>query len=70
MRCSICSRPLIRCAVPGLAIGPNCARKRGLMPERLRIRRVEDSARETDPRQVDWISSLPSIASRCTTERA
>ena len=34
MRCSICRRPLLHCAVPGLQIGPKCAKDRGLLPDR------------------------------------
>lgn len=61
MRCSICHRPLLHCAVPGLQIGPKCAKDRGLLPDRARrIRRVEDSGREIDPRQVDWVNLINS----------
>lgn len=70
MRCCMCKRPLGRVAVPGLQIGPKCAADRGLLPGKLpRSRKVEDPAREVDPQQIDWILSLPSIASRCTTDR-
>ena len=34
MRCAICRRPLLCSAVPGLQIGPKCAKDRGLLPER------------------------------------
>lgn len=58
LRCAICHRPLIRCAVPGLAIGPTCAKRRGLMPDRRpRIRQIE-VARVEHSAQVDWIKAL------------
>lgn len=59
MRCAICDRPLSRCAVPGLAIGPKCAKDRGLMPERCRRPRLFD-IRATEPatHQIDWINLI------------
>jgi hypothetical protein len=60
MRCSICRRPLLHCAVPGIAIGPICAKKRGLMPER----ELPASIFSHVPRatrhdgQLDWINQL------------
>ncbi len=61
MRCAICKRPLIRCAVPGLQIGPTCAKNRGLTPDKpTRVRKVEDAGRHVDPKQVDWINFINS----------
>lgn len=57
LRCSICRRPLLRCAVPGLQIGPKCAKDRDLLPARVRIRRVEVE-RDADQRQIDWVKAL------------
>lgn len=61
MRCSICRRPLLHPAVPGLQIGPKCARDRGILPAPVRRRAVivapvRRSA--TDNRQMDWIEAL------------
>ena len=57
MRCSICRRPLLHCAVPGLQIGPKCARDRGLMPEPTRRLRLFDLRHTTpDPAQLDWVN--------------
>lgn len=61
MRCSICRRPLLHQAVPGLQIGPKCARDRGLMPapERRRVVIVAPRpARRPDDGQIDWINTL------------
>lgn len=60
MRCLICRRPLLHCAVPGLAIGPTCAKQRGLAPEPAQRRpRLFDLRRTTpDPAQVDWVAQL------------
>lgn len=61
MRCVMCNRPLLVSAVPGLHVGPTCAKKRGLSQEKgIRLRKVEDEGREVDPRQVDWLNSLDS----------
>lgn len=61
MRCSICRRPLLHPAVPGLQIGPKCARDRGLMPTAERRRAVIAAprrGRKPDDGQVDWINTL------------
>lgn len=59
MRCSICNRPLLHCAVPGIAIGPTCAAKRGLAPERVpRIRLFYTRATRPNPHQMDWINLI------------
>lgn len=60
MRCSICQRPLLHCAVPGIAIGPTCARKRGLGPEPKprRPRLFDIRATRPNPAQLDWINTL------------
>ena len=57
MRCSICHRRLLRLAVPGLQIGPKCARDRGLLPEPVRRVRIfsTTAVRSPDVHQVDWI---------------
>lgn len=57
MRCWICHRPLIHCAVPGLEIGPKCAADRGLLPDRpQRFRRVE--VERVEDGQIDWIALI------------
>lgn len=67
MRCAICRRPLIRSAVPGMLLGPSCAKQRGLLPEReRRIRLFTPSRQADDPRQVDWINLINST--RCGAE--
>jgi hypothetical protein len=59
MRCSICNRPLLHCAVPGIAIGPTCAAKRGLAPERSpRVRLFDIRATQPDTHQVDWVNLI------------
>lgn len=59
MRCLICRRPLQRCAVPGLQIGPTCAKSRGLAPERIRrIHLFDNKATEPNPAQDDWVNQL------------
>lgn len=59
MKCSICNRPLLHCAVPGIAIGPTCAKRRGLAPERApRVRLFDIRATEPDTHQMDWINYL------------
>jgi hypothetical protein len=59
MHCLICRRPLIRQAVPGLCIGPKCAKDRGLMPEPIRRTRLFDT-RATQPNtaQIDWVNLI------------
>lgn len=58
LRCSICKRPLIRCAVPGLQIGPKCAADRGLLPRTgRRMRIIPPPKLNVDPLQVDWIEN-------------
>lgn len=61
MRCSICRRPLLHPAVPGLQIGPKCARDRGLLPVPERRRAVivaPRRARRPDDGQIDWINTM------------
>lgn len=59
MRCLMCSRPLLHCAVPGIAIGPTCAKKRGLAPERVPRVRIFDIRHTTpDPAQIDWVNLI------------
>lgn len=59
MRCSICDRPLLHCAVPGIAIGPTCAKKRGLAPERVpRVRLFYLRHTKPDPAQIDWVNLI------------
>lgn len=59
MRCVMCLRRLNASAVPGLAIGPKCAKDRGLMPAKSRrVRPFDSRGRAESPDQVDWVSSL------------
>lgn len=59
MRCCMCKRPLGRVAVPGLLIGPKCARDRGLMPEPARRTKVFAPRRPSKGQeQIDWIKQL------------
>lgn len=60
MKCSICNRPLLHCAVPGIAIGPVCAAKRGLAPEpkRRRPRLFDQRRTSADRAQADWVAQL------------
>ncbi|MBT9493919.1 MAG: hypothetical protein IV107_16595 [Paucibacter sp.] len=60
MRCSICRRPLLHCAVPGLQIGPQCARKRGLMPPAAgrRIQIITPRRAGKDFKQIDWVNQI------------
>lgn len=59
MRCLMCSRPLLHCAVPGIAIGPTCAKKRGLAPERVpRVRLFDIRHTKPDPAQIDWVNLI------------
>lgn len=59
MRCLMCSRPLLHCAVPGVAIGPTCAKKRGLAPERVpRVRLWDIKTTTPDPAQIDWVNLI------------
>ncbi len=58
MRCLICSRPLGATAAPGLAIGPVCAKKRGLLPDKVPRVRLADLRHTTpDAGQLDWIDA-------------
>lgn len=69
MRCSICRRPLLHPAVPGLQIGPKCARDRGLMPAAERRRAVIVAPvrrRKPTSAQVDWVDAL--AAFECPTQ--
>ena len=57
----MCSRPLNESAVPGLNVGPICAKKRGLLPEPTRRRAVRiftNLTRTPDAAQVDWINLI------------
>lgn len=68
MRCLICSRPLLHCAVPGVAIGPTCAKKRGLAPEKVpRVRLFDIRHAKPDPAQLDWINLLAAHTSAAAT---
>ncbi|RZJ12198.1 MAG: hypothetical protein EOP39_04370 [Rubrivivax sp.] len=59
MKCSICARPLLHCAVPGIAIGPTCAKRRGLAPERVpRVRLFDIRATEPTTHQIDWVNLI------------
>jgi hypothetical protein len=61
MRCSICHRPLLHCAVPGIAIGPTCAKKRGLAPEPTpRRAAIFTPTRRAyrDDAQLDWVNLI------------
>lgn len=59
MRCLMCSRPLLHCAVPGIAIGPTCAKRRGLAPESVRrVRLFDIRATQPDTHQIDWINLI------------
>jgi hypothetical protein len=62
MRCSICDRPLLHCAVPGIAIGPTCAKKRGLAPKpkprRASIFSFIPRRSQRDEAQIDWVNQL------------
>lgn len=56
MRCLICRRPLGATAAPGLAIGPVCAKRRGLLPKPApRVRLAEHRHTGPEPDQLDWI---------------
>lgn len=65
MKCSICNRPLLHCAVPGIAIGPTCAKRRGLAPDRVpRVRLADHRHTKPDPAQLDWVDlAIGSLAS-------
>jgi len=58
----MCNRPLNETAVPGLQIGPKCAKDRGLLPgrpdRRLRARGVAQHRTHHDIRQIDWITTM------------
>lgn len=57
MRCLICRRPLLRQAVPGLDIGPKCAKDRGLTPDKTpRVRLFDTRAIHPNQHQVDWVN--------------
>jgi len=61
MRCAICRRPLLCSAVPGMQIGPKCAKDKGLMPKQERRRAAVAALRmrkRPDSAQVDWIKEL------------
>lgn len=58
MKCSICQRPLLHCAVPGIAIGPTCAKKRGLAPEKAPRVRLFERATQPTTHQEDWINLI------------
>lgn len=63
LRCFACHRPLIRYAVPGLAIGPKCAKNRDLLPSRDRPLRIITPGRQfEDPRQADWVNESERFA--------
>lgn len=66
--CFVCHRKLIRCAVPGLQIGPVCARNRGYLLEpdvrpaaatRAGVVSHISRGRRSDA-QLDWINELAS----------
>jgi len=45
--------------VPGIAIGPTCAAKRGLAPERTpRVRLFDIRATQPNTHQLDWINLI------------
>jgi hypothetical protein len=55
----MCSRAINSTAIPGLEIGPVCAKQRGLMPERARRPRLFDVRHTTpDPAQIDWVELI------------
>lgn len=61
MRCQYCLRPLIASAVPGMRVGPKCAKDRGLLPGHHSYRRhthlvVVRGRSLLDPNQIDWIN--------------
>lgn len=60
LRCFVCSRPLLRCAVPNLQIGPTCARKRGYLGagQDRRTRTARPSRGQKHPQQIDWINNI------------
>lgn len=61
MKCIVCGRQLLHCAVDGVAIGPTCAKKRGLWAGERRSRRgrIADARRSTtDPAQLDWVNLI------------
>lgn len=64
MKCLVCRRQLLHCAVPGVPIGPKCAKRRGLMPvptRRQAVRLFSNLTHTTpDPAQMDWVNSLTS----------
>lgn len=61
MRCFACSRPLVRSAVPGLHIGPKCAKDRALTVKQDTAARVPPSKPSAyDSRQVDWVNFVKS----------
>lgn len=65
MRCFVCHRVLLRCAVPNLQIGPTCARKRGYLStgqdRRTRTARPARGQKHQPPihpLQLDWINTI------------
>lgn len=62
LRCCICNRALLRPALPGLMIGPVCAKKRGYSltdggePRMLFVAPVR--RRQLNQQQVDWIEAM------------
>lgn len=66
LRCCICNRALLRPALPGLMIGPVCAKKRGYSltdggePQMRIVAPVR--RRQLDQQQVDWIEAMGGAA--------
>lgn len=62
MKCLVCGRQLLHCAVPEVPIGPKCAKRRGLMPaptRRQAVRLFSNTTRTPpDPAQVDWVNLI------------
>lgn len=59
MHCFACNRPLIRCAVPNLQIGPKCAKDRGYLGGQDRRTRIGRLVRgQKHPLQLDWINNI------------
>ncbi|MCU7372838.1 hypothetical protein PEC18_18735 [Paucibacter sp. O1-1] len=65
LKCCICNRALLRPALPGLMIGPVCAKKRGYSltggEPQMRIF-APVRRRQLNQQQVDWIEALGGAA--------
>lgn len=59
MKCVVCRRQILHCAVPGVPIGPTCAKRRGLWAgERRRVRLFDSRQTRPDPAQLDWVNLI------------